>query len=592
MSDINKLLESIALPKKYFENDFCFADKFKEEADNFSNLLKGTIRNLNSEDENSVKSLTLIIPMVDDNIKSINEVIEFFESLDSSKAQCEFDTLMNRMKDDLFIASFYDRNIKINNGDNYLNSIHHECGGRYFRVRSFSDESVDNLNNADELFHIPYSKRSLCSNERFSLAGFPSLYLSTSLPLAWQECGYPENYYYSEYQYINIMEGEEEPCNQETRILALYSPDEIHSSLRTSMNQKSEIWLKIVSRYLKNYPLILACSFVNQSAKSPFKQEYIVSHLLMQWVHRNITTVQGISYFSCIDKASSTQNWSGYNIVMPAVRPYVENEYSSILKKNFNWTMPKKNIAYKNIESQLNIDRRYNYRLSEDISVTLKKHEFSIEQRDILKGISDICVYLNLLLDYFHPSNMNLHALESIKTNCKYVYELYKKEKDRKDKDGSNENTTESLSKYEGIFEQFTGKQNDNNGIDEIVERYINLCWNFLPEHSHVQVYYLNHSEIQEQIEKYKNDHILYYTNKLDSSNSIYEVLSQIANECEISIGTLCDNSGGEINEELIRKNPEIIKTPIIIKYNEININSSDEVKSCELLSVGGEEFH
>lgn len=41
------------------------------------------------------------------------------------------------------------------------------------------------------LFHIPLSKRACSNNERFSLVGFPSLYLSTMLPLAWQECGYP-----------------------------------------------------------------------------------------------------------------------------------------------------------------------------------------------------------------------------------------------------------------------------------------------------------------------------------------------------------------------------------------------------------------
>lgn len=58
--------------------------------------------------------------------------------------------------------------------------------------------------NPDELFYIPLSKKAFVNNERFSLAGFPSLYLSSMLLLAWQECGYPKKYYYSEYQYEKL----------------------------------------------------------------------------------------------------------------------------------------------------------------------------------------------------------------------------------------------------------------------------------------------------------------------------------------------------------------------------------------------------
>ncbi len=53
-------------------------------------------------------------------------------------------------------------------------------------------------------FYIPLSKKAFVNNERFSLAGFPSLYLSSMLLLAWQECGYPKKYYYSEYQYEKL----------------------------------------------------------------------------------------------------------------------------------------------------------------------------------------------------------------------------------------------------------------------------------------------------------------------------------------------------------------------------------------------------
>ena len=60
-------------------------------------------------------------------------------------------------------------------------------GELFYRVRSVEGTRKDIESNPDELFHIPLSKKALTNNERFSLAGFPSLYLATMLPLAWQE---------------------------------------------------------------------------------------------------------------------------------------------------------------------------------------------------------------------------------------------------------------------------------------------------------------------------------------------------------------------------------------------------------------------
>lgn len=42
------------------------------------------------------------------------------------------------------------------------------------------------------VFHTPYSLRAKISTNRFSIAGFPSLYLGTSLPLCCEELGYPQ----------------------------------------------------------------------------------------------------------------------------------------------------------------------------------------------------------------------------------------------------------------------------------------------------------------------------------------------------------------------------------------------------------------
>lgn len=41
----------------------------------------------------------------------------------------------------------------------------------------------------DEMFHIPYEKRNLVGNQRFSLSGLPCLYLGGSSYICWEELG-------------------------------------------------------------------------------------------------------------------------------------------------------------------------------------------------------------------------------------------------------------------------------------------------------------------------------------------------------------------------------------------------------------------
>ena len=98
------------------------------------------------------------------------------ENADPKAAQTAFDILMENMKDDLFIGTIDDW-IKINLKDKFFYTGFRVTRGHKFRLKVISS-------NADEMFHIPISKRQNASTARFSLAGFPSLYLSTMLPLA------------------------------------------------------------------------------------------------------------------------------------------------------------------------------------------------------------------------------------------------------------------------------------------------------------------------------------------------------------------------------------------------------------------------
>ena len=56
----------------------------------------------------------------------------------------------------------------------------------FYRMRN-SQEYVQYEKN--EMYHIPFDKNYLVGNERFSITGFPTLYLSSSIYGCWEETG-------------------------------------------------------------------------------------------------------------------------------------------------------------------------------------------------------------------------------------------------------------------------------------------------------------------------------------------------------------------------------------------------------------------
>lgn len=87
---------------------------------------------------------------------------------------------------------------------NFLKGIHYDAiSSAYSFVKDFSPsvlpagarlykarESHSNyLYSKEEMFHIPYDKRHLIGNQRFSVSGLPCLYLASSSYVCWEELG-------------------------------------------------------------------------------------------------------------------------------------------------------------------------------------------------------------------------------------------------------------------------------------------------------------------------------------------------------------------------------------------------------------------
>ncbi|MDD4591190.1 MAG: hypothetical protein PHG06_12315 [Parabacteroides sp.] len=595
---IEDLMREIALPKRYFNNDFIISDKFKEETDTFVSLLhQCNGEEFDADKQANIRQMTIdISDILKLNIASILKIFKHYENADLKTTQEEFDILMSRIKDDVFISSIEDQ-VQINTEkQTFYPSFHTTPGNRFFRLRPVEHESYNIQQNADELFHIPLSKRANSNNERFSLAGFPSLYLSTMLPLAWQECGYPQKYYFSEYQYIKSYDPtfERRLYDKELRFLSLYSPDEINNWGISVKYSNFDLWLVVVTKYLKTYPLILACSFVNQSGKVPYKQEYIIPQMLMQWILRNNSTVQGISYFTCIDTSMWPSQWCSYNIVIPAVKPYDDNTYSKTLRDKFCWTVPRfftVPIADKKYNEH---DREIVYSFVRDLRSASRTYQFPTGLQDSLNKMMNVSGCLMSLLDNGSALHMQLalHILNSLDSNCNQL-KAFKLEtfiaevlEDKKDPFViKNSNLDDTFNAFRNLYNRFISKGRTIGDVERLIDKYKSLCWNDLHRHSQIFLLYSNHSEIAEPLKWLQENHILHEIKKLDANDDTVKYLKNIAKETNVSID---DFWGMPVeSDEWILENFSAIRTPIFVKQNDISMFSTDGTALYEFVQIG-----
>lgn len=313
--DFVSFLLSLDLPA--YRKDMPIDKAVKGEQESFINALKEMIakKRFRFFSNSFYSALSSILPQIKDNFSALINIIDYYDNADMAAAQYKFDELMESLKEYLFVRNIYWP---------YLSTD-------FYRIR-VSPEKV--LNEPKELFHIPYNKRHLISNERYSLAGHPCLYLSSYLHIAWQECGYPYEYYYSEFQY-QFAEDE----NNEWKFITFLSPQFVAKQWFISIREPEEIYLKLAQSYLLTYPLIFACSIVNLNGKSAFKPEFVIPQMLTQWVYRNYDFAKGIKYFSCYN-TDDIRHFNGYNVVLPAKNIDKRRGYSKDLVSKFKVSKP------------------------------------------------------------------------------------------------------------------------------------------------------------------------------------------------------------------------------------------------------------
>lgn len=175
-----------------------------------------------------------------------------------------------------------------------------------------------------DLFHIPLNKRGLVKTQRYSMPGYPCLYLGNSLVTCWEEMNRPNLSSCMFNCYRNI---------KDICVLSVDIPD--------INNWNENALLKI-----ETIPFVIACMIMVDNPEYPYKIEYTIPQLIMEClftngpIKLNENLLLGIRYTSVhINKDFGFPNYIYDNLALP-VQDIDSKDYCSVLKEYFEMTEP------------------------------------------------------------------------------------------------------------------------------------------------------------------------------------------------------------------------------------------------------------
>lgn len=164
----------------------------------------------------------------------------------------------------------------------------------FYRIRIIKNNDTIDRN---EFFHIPFEKRTKVDSQRYSVPGFPCLYLGKTIYVCWEELLKPNIH---EFRSVRIK------LKKTIKYVNLVPP-----IIEGELND-----IKYY-RYIILWPLIFACSIKIKEYEHPFKPEYIFPQLLLQYI-RNNNNIDGLCYWStCVKENPLIFKGMHENFVLP-----------------------------------------------------------------------------------------------------------------------------------------------------------------------------------------------------------------------------------------------------------------------------------
>ena len=180
-----------------------------------------------------------------------------------------------------------------------------------------------------EMFHIPFEKREKCISYRFSISGFPSLYLGNSIYTCLREVGIRNEPW--SVSLFSILE-------KELKLIDISIPTRHLGELFYGTKELG-IPLYSFKDYIIAWPLTALCS-IKVKNNYEVKPESIIPQHMMQWVRQN-EDVEGIVYNSTKfdDDSISTSIDPHLNYVFP-VKKISSHGHCQSLKSKIKLTDP------------------------------------------------------------------------------------------------------------------------------------------------------------------------------------------------------------------------------------------------------------
>ncbi|MCW4357547.1 RES domain-containing protein [Bacillus altitudinis] len=210
-----------------------------------------------------------------------------------------------------------------------------------FRIRE--DKNSTSFSQKEDLFHIPFQHRGIVGSNRYSASGKPCLYLGSSLAVCMHELNKPLN------ESVNMYASAFKIKKKDSiKILEIgISPtviSEFTKDLFVSL-YKGEPTFGFDKIFL-TWVLNAACSIKVENPQDNYKQEYIISQLLTEWISTS-TEYDGICYMSTKVHDVGTNDYTLYrNYVFPT-KERKTSGYCPYLWSLFDVSKPKNISAYK-----------------------------------------------------------------------------------------------------------------------------------------------------------------------------------------------------------------------------------------------------
>ena len=188
-----------------------------------------------------------------------------------------------------------------------------------------------------ELFHVPFEGRHKVATYRYSIPGLPCLYLGGSAYVCWEELGRPalDSIHLARFAPAAGVKLQVLDFGLRPALIAAL----IHSGRYVNQLSHDSPLADLVTAHAVCWPLVAAASIKVKHLDAPFKPEYIVPQLVLQWLTTEEPNIDGVRYFSTKVGHYLNDPMAGSNFVFP-VRSCKATGYCDHLAAKFHMGDP------------------------------------------------------------------------------------------------------------------------------------------------------------------------------------------------------------------------------------------------------------